>query len=119
MSTPSPTPIQTQTPLPPLARALNLLDGLLLRDDVPLDARLDITEVFADLLDVRPPFPPTVPDPGVATGPWTAVAAQAEAALWQLTKEFGVNLPPAVVLGYALAARSLRGTLAQQNPATS
>ncbi|MFC6853904.1 hypothetical protein [Aquipuribacter hungaricus] len=41
------------------------------------------------------------------------------AALQQLTREHGVDLTPAVVVGYALAARRLRRTLDQQTPATS
>lgn len=124
MSTPT-TPVPTQTPPPPLALAMNLLDGLLLRDDLPLGARLDLTEVFADLLDVRPPFPPfppfppTVPAPTAATGTWTAVATQVEAALRQLSTDTRGGVQPAVVLGYALAARRVRDTVARHDPAAS
>lgn len=107
-------PVPTQMPLPPLAHALDLLDGLLRRDDLPLAARHTITEVLADLLDVRPPFPPPTPDPDATdptAGPWATVLERAAAALRQLTMQHGVDLPPAVVLGYALATRRLRDTL--------
>ncbi|WP_380164668.1 hypothetical protein [Jannaschia sp. R86511] len=119
MSTPSTTPVPTQTPPPPLALTVNLLDGLLLRDDLPLGARLDLTEVFADLLDVRPPFPPTVPEPTAATGPWATVATQVEAALRTLSTDTRGDVPPAVVLGYALTARRVRDTVARHDPAAS
>lgn len=104
------TPIPTQTPPPPLQRALNLLDGVLLRDDVPTDARLDLTRVFSDLLDVSPPYPPTVPDTS-QYGPWPVAVREAAAALEQLINRPDPDVPPAVMVRHAVALRGLRDTL--------
>lgn len=106
MSTPSPTPIRTQTPPSPLTRALDLLDGLLLRDDVPTPVLLDLGDVFGDLLDVRPPYPPTVPV--TSTDAWPVVLDQVAAALHDLITTPDQTTPPARSITYALALRAIR-----------
>ncbi|MFC3690531.1 hypothetical protein [Aquipuribacter hungaricus] len=108
MSTPSPTPVPVQTPPPPLARALDLLDGLLLRDDVPTAVLLDLGDTFDDLLDVRPGYPPTTPT--ASTDPWPTVLKQVSAALHDTVSTAHPTVPPATVISWALALRTIRAT---------
>lgn len=103
----SPTPIPTQTPPPPLSRALDLLDGLLLRTDVPTAVRRDLGDVFDDLVNVRPPFPPTTPTDS-RDQPWPSVVQEAAGALHELIDRPDPTAPPAVMLRHALALRALR-----------
>ncbi|WP_380163362.1 hypothetical protein [Jannaschia sp. R86511] len=107
MSTAEPTPIPTQTPPPALSRALNLLDGLILRTDVPTAVRIRLGEVFEDLVDVRPLYPPTTATDSEGR-PWPAVAHEVVEALRELVTQPGPDTPPAVVLRHALAVRALR-----------
>ena len=110
MSNPGPTPptapVTTQLPPPPLSRALDLLDGLLLRTDVPSAVLLDLGDVFGDLLDVRPPYPPTTPT--TSADPWPVVLDQVVAALHDLITNPSDDAPPARSVGYALNLRTLR-----------
>lgn len=105
--TPIPTPIPTQTPPPLLSRALDLLDGLLLRTDVPTAVRRDLASVFDDLADVRPPYPPTTPTDS-RDQPWPAVIQAAAGALHELIDRPNPTAAPAVMLRHALALRALR-----------
>ena len=105
-ATDGPAPVTTQAPPPPLSRALDLLDGLLLRDDVPTPVLLDLGDVFGDLLDVRPPYPPT--SPVSSTDPWPVVLDQVLHALHELITTPDDTTPPARAIGYALAVRTLR-----------
>ncbi|MFC3688921.1 hypothetical protein [Aquipuribacter hungaricus] len=98
--------VTTQAPPPLLSRALDLLDGLLLRDDVPTPAVLDLGDVFGDLLDVRPPYPPT--SPVSSTDPWPVVLDQVLDALHELITTPDDATPPARAVGYAFAVRTLR-----------
>jgi len=107
MNTASSTPIPTQIPPAQLSRALDLLDGLLLRDDVPTAVRLELGPVFDDLVDVRPPYPPTTPIDSQGR-PWPAVAQDVVESLRELVNHPGPDAPPAVVLRHALALRTLR-----------
>lgn len=107
MSNASPTPIPTQVPPAPLSRALDLLDGLILRSDVPTAVRLRLGDVFDDLVDVRPPYPPTTPT-APQRRPWPAVAHEVAESLRELVTRPDPDAPPAVVLRHALALRALR-----------
>lgn len=107
MSDIHPAPVQTQTPPAALSRALDLLDGLILRTDVPTAVCIRLGEVFDDLVDVRPPYPPTTPTDSQGR-PWPAVVAEVAESLRELVDRPEPAVPPAVVLRHALALRSLR-----------
>ncbi|WP_340289780.1 hypothetical protein [Aquipuribacter hungaricus] len=123
MSTPSPPPSQpreprsapgtipTQRPSAPLSRALDLLDGLLCRSDVPGPVRRDLADVFDDLVDVRPPYPPTTPTHR-RDQPWPAVAQEIADALRELIDHPDPATVPAVAIRHSLALRALRGAIA-------
>ncbi|MFC3687312.1 hypothetical protein [Aquipuribacter hungaricus] len=106
VTTPAAAPVTTQPPPPPLSRALDLLDGLLLRTDVPSAVLLDLGDVFGDLFDVRPPYTPTTPT--TSTDPWPLVLDQVVAALHDLITNPSQDAPPARSVGYALNLRTLR-----------
>lgn len=105
-------PIPTQPIPPPLKDAICLLDEVLLRDDVPLDARLELSDVYSALLDVRPPYPPVLADSTTETDqPWTAVVKHVITALHPLITDPDPSASPSVMLRYGIAIRTLRATL--------
>lgn len=105
-------PIPTQ-PIPPsLKNAIRLLDGVLLRDNVPLDARLELADAYSALLDVRPPYPPVFGDNATEAGrTWPTVVEDIIAALSPLITDPDPLASPSVLLRYAAAIRTLRATL--------
>lgn len=110
MSDSHPAPVPTQTPPPTLSRALDLLDGLTLRTDVPTAVRIRLGEVFEDLVDVRPLYPPTTPT-DTHQRPWPAVTQEIEQALRELVTHPHPDTPPSVCLRHALALRAVRDAL--------
>ncbi|MFC3687314.1 hypothetical protein [Aquipuribacter hungaricus] len=111
MNSVNPVPAPPQPPPPLLSLALDLLDGLLVRGDVPAAVRRDITDVLhdlVDLVDVRPPSPPTAPID--RRRPWSLVVQEAVDLLHGLIDHTDPDSPPALTVRYALAIRALRGT---------
>lgn len=114
MNSVNPVPAPPQPPPPSLSLTLDLLDGLLVRGDVPAAVRRDITDVLddlvdlVDLVDVRLPSPPTAPIE--RRRPWSLVVQEAVDILHGLTDHTDPDSPPALTVRYALAIRALRGT---------
>lgn len=102
-------PIPTQSIPPSLQSAISLLDGVLLRDDVPMHARPELADVYGALLDVRPPYPPVFGGSTAAGRPWPAVIQDVIAALDALITDPEPLASPSVLMRYASAIRTLRG----------
>ncbi|MFC3690532.1 hypothetical protein [Aquipuribacter hungaricus] len=104
-------------PPPQLVRALGLLDTLLLRDDLPSEARLALSDVHAQLLDLSPAD--ASPAPATSTRPWTFLVDEVTVALGRLIAHPDPGTPPATAHRHAHAVRALqaaRHTTADTGP---
>ena len=111
--------IESQHAPDDLQEAIGLLDSILQVGDVPSDARLVLTDVYSELLDVRPPYAPIHPR-ALDGASWGEAAHRTADALNRLIDTDPVPRP-AHSVRWALAARNVRkaalSSAAATNPA--